>query len=135
MMAVRVTMLRPCALPLLASATLPHHPGSNNGCLFASSPPVRNLAFARSVQNCDTPITSPVESIDELCSPPSQHTSPHDPCLQWQCQLKMVLSSVPHPHLPTWYKKYWQWSSDSGWGERMIWCRSVSISSYTTYTS
>jgi hypothetical protein len=31
--------------------------------------------------------------------------------------------------------KYWQWSSDSGWCERMIWCRSVSISSYTTYTS
>jgi hypothetical protein len=27
------------------------------------------------------------------------------------------------------------WSSESGWGDLMIWCKSVSISSYTTYTS
>mmetsp|Transcript_49420 Transcript_49420/g.94458 ORF Transcript_49420/g.94458 Transcript_49420/m.94458 type:complete len:245 (+) Transcript_49420:169-903(+) len=31
--------------------------------------------------------------------------------------------------------KYWQWSSDRGCTDRMIWCRSVSISSYTMYTS
>mmetsp|Transcript_36652 Transcript_36652/g.90504 ORF Transcript_36652/g.90504 Transcript_36652/m.90504 type:complete len:280 (-) Transcript_36652:472-1311(-) len=37
--------------------------------------------------------------------------------------------------LSSWYTKYWQWSSDRGWLERMIWCRSVSMSSYMTYTS
>mmetsp|Transcript_11809 Transcript_11809/g.41039 ORF Transcript_11809/g.41039 Transcript_11809/m.41039 type:complete len:223 (+) Transcript_11809:537-1205(+) len=35
----------------------------------------------------------------------------------------------------SWYTKYWQWSSDRGWLLLMIWCRSVSMSSYTTYTS
>ena len=34
-----------------------------------------------------------------------------------------------------WYRKYWQWSSVSGCGEAMIWCKSVSISSVTKYTS
>ena len=37
--------------------------------------------------------------------------------------------------LKSWYTKYWQWSSLKGWFERIIWCRSVSISSYITYTS
>ncbi len=30
-----------------------------------------------------------------------------------------------------WYTKYWKWSSVSGCEERMIWCRSVSMRSYT----
>mmetsp|Transcript_13702 Transcript_13702/g.45286 ORF Transcript_13702/g.45286 Transcript_13702/m.45286 type:complete len:245 (-) Transcript_13702:234-968(-) len=35
----------------------------------------------------------------------------------------------------SWYTKYWQWSSERGWFDRIIWCKSVSISSYITYTS
>lgn len=35
----------------------------------------------------------------------------------------------------TWYTKYWKCSFVSGWLLRMIWCRSVSMSSYTRYTS
>lgn len=57
------------------------------------------------------------------------HTHPPLPTLPVEASPAQPVSR------PTWYRKYWQWSSDSGCGERMIWCRSVSISSYTTYTS
>jgi len=34
-----------------------------------------------------------------------------------------------------WKRKYWQWSLESGWDDLIIWCRSVSMSSETKYTS